>query len=106
MWGRRRDGVGPPAAPRSARPHPRRTHACTRAFRLGAEHAWLNRARSRSSSTMSDTSLSEANREATWAGWLLVVLGSLCAVAGIIVIARPSDSLNTLAVVVGILLLV
>jgi uncharacterized membrane protein HdeD (DUF308 family) len=55
---------------------------------------------------MSDTSLSEATREATWAWWLLIVLGSLCAVAGIIVLARPSDSLTTLAVVVGIFLFV
>jgi uncharacterized membrane protein HdeD (DUF308 family) len=51
---------------------------------------------------MSDMSMNDEIHEATWAWWLLVVLGSLCAVAGIILLARPSDSLTTLAVVVGI----
>jgi uncharacterized membrane protein HdeD (DUF308 family) len=51
---------------------------------------------------MSEMRISDETRDATGAWWLLVALGSLCAVAGIIVLARPSDSITTLAVVVGI----
>jgi uncharacterized membrane protein HdeD (DUF308 family) len=41
-----------------------------------------------------------------WAWWLLMLLGALCVVAGIIVLAKPGDSLSTLAVIVGIFMLV
>ena len=40
------------------------------------------------------------------AWWLMVLLGVACIVAGIILIARPSNSLAVLAVVFGILLLI
>src|SRR4051812_8465901 len=41
-----------------------------------------------------------------WAAWLVMALGLLCAVAGVIVLAKPADSLATLAVIVGIFMLV
>jgi uncharacterized membrane protein HdeD (DUF308 family) len=41
-----------------------------------------------------------------WAAWLVMFLGALCAVAGIIVLAKPADSLETLAVIVGVFMLV
>lgn len=44
-------------------------------------------------------------REVTWAWWLLSLLGALSVVAGAIVIAKPSHSLATLAVIVGIFIL-
>jgi len=43
--------------------------------------------------------------EATWAWWLLMLLGLLGIAAGVIVLAKPSDSLATLAVVAGIFVL-
>src|SRR4051812_843402 len=55
---------------------------------------------------MSETRMSEETREATWAWWLLAVLGSLCAIAGVVLIARPSDSLSALAVIVGIFMFI
>lgn len=45
-------------------------------------------------------------REPTWAAWVVLVIGLLSVAAGIVVVARPSDSLATLAVVLGILILV
>jgi uncharacterized membrane protein HdeD (DUF308 family) len=41
-----------------------------------------------------------------WARWLLMFLGALCVAAGVIVLAKPGDSLVTLAVIVGIFMLV
>jgi len=55
---------------------------------------------------MSETRSIAETREATWGWWLLVVLGSVCAVAGIVLIARPSDSLEALAVIVGIFMFI
>ncbi|HET7427055.1 MAG TPA: DUF308 domain-containing protein [Gemmatimonadales bacterium] len=43
--------------------------------------------------------------ELTWGWWLAIVLGVLSMVAGAIVLAKPSDSLETLAVVSGIFVL-
>jgi uncharacterized membrane protein HdeD (DUF308 family) len=45
-------------------------------------------------------------REITWAWWVLVLLGILGIVAGAIVIAKPSHSLTTLAIVCGIFVLI
>jgi uncharacterized membrane protein HdeD (DUF308 family) len=44
--------------------------------------------------------------ELTWGWWLAVVLGVMSMVAGAIILAKPSDSLPTLAVVSGIFVLV
>ena len=44
-------------------------------------------------------------REVTWAWWLLLLIGLLSVVAGAIVIAKPSNSLATLAVICGIFIL-
>jgi len=44
-------------------------------------------------------------KEATWAWWLLVLVGVLSIVAGIIILFKPGDSLATLAVIAGIYLL-
>ena len=44
-------------------------------------------------------------REVTWAWWLLTLIGVLSIVAGAIVIAKPSNSLATLAVICGIFIL-
>src|SRR4051812_39594836 len=38
------------------------------------------------------------------ASWLLMILGALCAIVGGVVLAKPDDSLTTLAVIVGIFL--
>jgi uncharacterized membrane protein HdeD (DUF308 family) len=45
-------------------------------------------------------------RELTWGWWLAVLMGAISVVAGIVVLAKPSDSLATLAVVFGIFVLV
>ena len=45
-------------------------------------------------------------REATWAWWLFMLVGLLSIAAGVIVLAKPGDSLATLAVVAGIFVLV
>jgi uncharacterized membrane protein HdeD (DUF308 family) len=45
-------------------------------------------------------------RELTWGWWLAVLMGVLSVAAGIIVLAKPSNSLATLAVVFGIFVLV
>lgn len=56
---------------------------------------------------MSDTSLNSAElREATWAWWLAALIGIVSIIAGIVVIAKPSNSLSTLAVIFGIFILV
>jgi uncharacterized membrane protein HdeD (DUF308 family) len=44
-------------------------------------------------------------RELTWGWWLALLIGAVSIVAGIIVILKPSNSLATLAVIVGILIL-
>jgi uncharacterized membrane protein HdeD (DUF308 family) len=55
---------------------------------------------------MSGTSLSPADlREVTWGWWLALLVGILSIVAGAIVIAKPSNSLSTLAVIFGIFIL-
>lgn len=41
----------------------------------------------------------------TWGWWLSLLIGAMALVAGVIVILKPSDSLTTLAVVSGILIL-
>lgn len=38
----------------------------------------------------------------SWARWLMLALGLICIAAGVIVLAKPGDSLETLAVIVGI----
>lgn len=45
-------------------------------------------------------------REATWGWWLLVLVGVLSVMAGVIVLFKPGESLPTLAVIVGIFILV
>jgi uncharacterized membrane protein HdeD (DUF308 family) len=45
-------------------------------------------------------------REMTWGWWLVVLIGILAVVAGVIVILKPSDSLSTLAVILGIFILI
>jgi uncharacterized membrane protein HdeD (DUF308 family) len=45
-------------------------------------------------------------KEITWGWWLLVLVGVLSIVAGVIVLFKPGDSLATLAVIIGIFLLV
>ena len=56
---------------------------------------------------MSDTSLSPSElRELTWGWWLALLIGVVSIVAGVIVIAKPSNSLATLAVIFGIFILV
>jgi uncharacterized membrane protein HdeD (DUF308 family) len=56
---------------------------------------------------MSTTSLTGSEEHAPgWARWLLMFLGALCVAAGVIVLAKPGDSLATLAVIVGIFMLV
>jgi uncharacterized membrane protein HdeD (DUF308 family) len=55
---------------------------------------------------VSDGSLpSEALHELTWGWWLAVLMGALSVLAGIIVLAKPSNSLPTLAVILGIFVL-
>jgi uncharacterized membrane protein HdeD (DUF308 family) len=44
-------------------------------------------------------------REATWGWWLALLIGVISIIAGIIVIAKPSHSLSTLAVIFGIFIL-
>jgi uncharacterized membrane protein HdeD (DUF308 family) len=56
---------------------------------------------------VSDTSLSPSElRELTWGWWLALLIGVVSIVAGVIVIAKPSNSLATLAVIFGIFILV
>jgi uncharacterized membrane protein HdeD (DUF308 family) len=45
-------------------------------------------------------------RELTWGWWLVVLVGILGVVAGVLLLFKPSDSIATLAVIVGIFLLV
>jgi uncharacterized membrane protein HdeD (DUF308 family) len=44
-------------------------------------------------------------RDITWGWWLVVLVGVLSIVAGVIILAQPSSSLATLAVIAGIFLL-
>ena len=56
---------------------------------------------------MSSHSLTnEEIRESTSAWWLLLLIGLISIAAGVIVLAKPSDSLTTLAVIAGIFVLV
>jgi uncharacterized membrane protein HdeD (DUF308 family) len=48
----------------------------------------------------------DALKELSRAWWLLLVIGLMCAVAGVIVLVQPDISLATLAVIAGIFLLV
>jgi uncharacterized membrane protein HdeD (DUF308 family) len=45
-------------------------------------------------------------RELTWGWWLAMLMGVVSVVAGIIVLAKPSNSLATLAVIFGIFVLI
>jgi uncharacterized membrane protein HdeD (DUF308 family) len=45
-------------------------------------------------------------RDLTWGWWLAALIGLLSIVAGVIVILKPSDSLSTLAVILGIFILI
>lgn len=47
----------------------------------------------------------EAARELKWVQWILPLVGVLSIVAGVIVLAKPSDSLTTIAVIAGIFVL-
>lgn len=47
----------------------------------------------------------DLHEEATWAWWLLMIVGLLSIAAGVIVLTKPSESLATLAVVIGIFVL-
>ncbi len=55
---------------------------------------------------MNGTMYEEEARELTWGWWLLLAVGLLSAAAGVIILAKPGDSLATLAVIAGIFLLV
>jgi uncharacterized membrane protein HdeD (DUF308 family) len=44
-------------------------------------------------------------KAATWGWWLLVLVGALSIAAGVIVLFQPGDSLATLAVIIGIYML-
>ena len=56
---------------------------------------------------MSDTSFASREiRALTWGWWLALMIGALSIVAGIIVILKPSNSLSTLAVILGIFILI
>jgi uncharacterized membrane protein HdeD (DUF308 family) len=44
--------------------------------------------------------------ELTWAWWLMLLVGVLGVVAGVLVLAKPSNSLATLAVICGVFALV
>ena len=56
---------------------------------------------------MSGTSFgSREIRALTWGWWLALLIGALSIVAGIIVILKPSNSLSTLAVILGIFILI
>jgi uncharacterized membrane protein HdeD (DUF308 family) len=44
-------------------------------------------------------------KEITWGWWLVLLVGVLSAVAGVIILFKPSESLPTLAVIAGIFLL-
>jgi len=48
----------------------------------------------------------EELRALTWGWWLALLIGVVSIVAGIIVILKPSNSLSTLAVVIGIFILI
>ena len=54
---------------------------------------------------MTATPAQEQVRDLTWGWWLVVVVGVLSIVAGVIIVAKPSSSLATLAVIAGIFLL-
>jgi uncharacterized membrane protein HdeD (DUF308 family) len=45
-------------------------------------------------------------RDLTWGWWLAGLIGVLSIVAGVIVIVKPSNSLSTLAVILGIFILI
>ena len=55
---------------------------------------------------MQESAFQTGVREATWGWWLLVLVGLLSITAGVIVLFKPGESLATLAVIVGIFMLV
>lgn len=55
---------------------------------------------------MSEDALAREVSEVTRSWWLVAVMGVLSVVAGIVVLAKPGDSLATLAVIAGIFILV
>ena len=55
---------------------------------------------------MSDPSMTHQDvQELTWAWWVLLLLGALSVAVGVIVLVKPSHSLNTLAVICGVFIL-
>jgi uncharacterized membrane protein HdeD (DUF308 family) len=54
---------------------------------------------------MTETIQETEVREVTWGWWLLLLVGLLSVAAGVIILAKPGDSLATLAVIAGIFLL-
>jgi uncharacterized membrane protein HdeD (DUF308 family) len=54
----------------------------------------------------SQTLAQEELHESTWAWWLFMLLGLLGIAAGVIVLAKPSNSLATLAVIAGVFVLI
>jgi uncharacterized membrane protein HdeD (DUF308 family) len=54
---------------------------------------------------MTVTPAQAQQRDITWGWWLVVLVGVLSIVAGAIILAKPSSSLATLAVIAGIFLL-
>jgi uncharacterized membrane protein HdeD (DUF308 family) len=55
---------------------------------------------------MSSRALTDEFHESTWGWWLFLLVGSLSIAAGVIVLAKPGNSLATLAVITGIFVLV
>jgi uncharacterized membrane protein HdeD (DUF308 family) len=55
---------------------------------------------------MQESAFQTEVKEATWGWWLLGLVGVLSAVAGVIVLFKPGESLPTLAVIAGIFMLV
>lgn len=53
-----------------------------------------------------ETIYQEEVRELTWGWWLVALVGALSAIAGVVILLKPGDSLATLAVIAGIFLLV
>lgn len=55
---------------------------------------------------MQESAFQTEVREATWGWWLLGLVGVLSVTAGVIVLFKPGESLPTLAVIIGIFMLV
>jgi uncharacterized membrane protein HdeD (DUF308 family) len=55
---------------------------------------------------MVETAYETEVKAVTWGWWLVLLVGLLSMVAGVVVLFKPGDSLATLAVIIGIFLLV